>query len=60
MPPLAPASTWISRVALLAGATAMGALALAATQARADDLVVRYDQSQLLRLRGHHRQSLDR
>lgn len=50
MPPLAPASTRISRVALLAGALAMGAVALAATQVRADDLVVRYDQSQLLRL----------
>ncbi len=36
--------------AVLAGAMLMAALALEATQARANDLVVRYDQSQLLRL----------
>jgi hypothetical protein len=35
---------------LIAGATFMAAVALEATQARADDLVVKYDQSQLLRL----------
>lgn len=38
------------QIALLAGMTLMAALALQATPARANDLVVRYDQSQLLRL----------
>ena len=50
MPPRALPCFRTSRLALLAGATAMGAVALAATQARAEDLIVRYDQSQLLRL----------
>lgn len=36
--------------AVLAGAMLMAALSLEATQARANDLIVRYDQSQLLRL----------
>lgn len=36
--------------ALLGGAMLLAAIALEATQARANDLVVRYDQSQLLRL----------
>jgi Flp pilus assembly secretin CpaC len=35
---------------LLAGATVMAAAAIEATTARADDLIVKYDQSQLLRL----------
>lgn len=35
---------------LLAGASLMAAITLEATMARANDLVVRYDQSQLLRL----------
>jgi Flp pilus assembly secretin CpaC len=39
-----------SRAALLAGLTLFAGIALAATQARASDLVVKYDQSQLLRL----------
>lgn len=36
--------------ALLGGAMLLAAIALDATQARANDLIVRYDQSQLLRL----------
>ena len=36
--------------ALLAGATLLAAVALEASQARASDLLVKYDQSQLLRL----------
>lgn len=36
--------------ALLGGAMLLAAIALEATQARANDLIVRYDQSQLLRL----------
>lgn len=36
--------------ALLAGAMLIAAIALEATHARANDLIVRYDQSQLLRL----------
>lgn len=43
-------SQGISTLALYAAAAMMAALALSATEARANDLVVRYDQSQLLRL----------
>jgi hypothetical protein len=39
-----------AHAALLAGITLMAALIIEATSARAGDLVVRYDQSQLLRL----------
>lgn len=40
----------ILQAALLAGMTLMATLAISAEQARAGDLVVRYDQSQILRL----------
>ena len=40
----------ILQVALLAGITLMATLAVGAQQARAGDLIVRYDQSQILRL----------
>jgi hypothetical protein len=40
----------MSKIALVVSAIAMAAIGLAATQARAEDLIVRYDQSQLLRL----------
>ena len=45
-------SSGLSRtlLALIAGATLLAAVALDATQARANDLIVKYDQSQLLRL----------
>jgi hypothetical protein len=43
--PSAPRTT-----ALLTGAVVLAAVALAATHAAADDLIVKYDQSQLLRL----------
>jgi hypothetical protein len=46
--PVSPAPA--AKAALAAGATMLAALAIAATDARAGDLVVRYDQSQLLRL----------
>jgi hypothetical protein len=44
-----PASSFI-KVALIAVTTLTAAVAIEATHARADDLIVRYDQSQLLRL----------
>ena len=53
MLPLAPHSTssvGMLKAALLAATTLTAAVALEATQARASDLIVRYDQSQLLRL----------
>jgi Flp pilus assembly secretin CpaC len=50
MPHHAPPFARMSKIALLAGAMAMAGAGLAATQARASDLVVSYDQSQLLRL----------
>ena len=37
-------------IALLAGATMLAAMMIEATSARASDLIVKYDQSQLLRL----------
>lgn len=40
----------ILQVALLSGITLMSTLAVGAQQARANDLIVRYDQSQILRL----------
>ena len=40
----------ILQVALLSGITLMATLAVGAQQARANDLIVRYDQSQILRL----------
>jgi hypothetical protein len=40
----------IMKLALLSAAAVMAAIGIEATQARADDLVVVYDQSQLLRL----------
>ena len=40
----------VMKVALLSAAVLMAAVALDATKARADDLIVVYDQSQLLRL----------
>ncbi|MCB1519595.1 MAG: pilus assembly protein N-terminal domain-containing protein [Hyphomicrobiaceae bacterium] len=40
----------ILQVALLAATTLMATLALGTQQARANDLIVRYDQSQILRL----------
>jgi len=43
-------STTVVHAVLIAGAMFMAAIALEATEARAEDLVVRYDQSQLLRL----------
>jgi len=43
-------STGVLKAALLAAMTLSAAVTLEATQARAEDLVVRYDQSQLLRL----------
>jgi Flp pilus assembly secretin CpaC len=42
--------TSLAGVALLAGATIIATAALEATRVRADDLIVKYDQSQLLRL----------
>lgn len=48
--PLSMPSAGLLKAALLAAATLTGAIAIEATHVRADDLVVRYDQSQLLRL----------
>lgn len=45
-----PAPVELLRLVILAAATLVAAAALEATEARADDLIVRYDQSQLLRL----------
>ena len=50
MPHHAPSPSPGCRRSRLAGAMAMAAAGLAATQARASDLIVSYDQSQLLRL----------
>lgn len=43
-------TTNLMKLALLTAAAVMGAIGIEATEARADDLVVVYDQSQLLRL----------
>lgn len=48
--PLSHSSTGMLKAALLAATTLTATVALEATHARANDLVVRYDQSQLLRL----------